>query len=225
MTRNQIEYWANQEKERNNRAVEVETNRSNLAREIETNRHNLATESAQNRQILNDLQKISNDYYLGLTGQRETERSNKAREKENTRSAQAKEKEAILSRLQDRDIRRRQQSTADYNAYTNRLTAEEQHRANVARESNNLLALVETERSNRAREEENYRSNVSNENIRRYSNTIDQQRANEQRRSNRANESIAVRGQNFRLITDLANLTQRSLSSASGKIAKTLGGY
>lgn len=45
MTKNQLQYWANQEIARANRAKEEETNRSNLAKETETHRANLMQEA------------------------------------------------------------------------------------------------------------------------------------------------------------------------------------
>nr|AVX53338.1 putative ORF1 [Marmot picobirnavirus] len=56
MTRNQLQYFANQEIARSNRAKEsqainelAETSRSNLAREFETNRSNVAREQETHR--------------------------------------------------------------------------------------------------------------------------------------------------------------------------------
>lgn len=44
MTRNQLQYWANQEIKRSNLANERETHRNNVITENEIGRHNVATE-------------------------------------------------------------------------------------------------------------------------------------------------------------------------------------
>nr|AVD97084.1 hypothetical protein [Picobirnavirus sp.] len=45
MTKNQIDYWGNQEKERSNRANEAETHRANVERETENHRSAVAKET------------------------------------------------------------------------------------------------------------------------------------------------------------------------------------
>lgn len=228
MTRNQIEYWALEENKRSNRANEVErkrnninvegeTKRSNLARELETNRHNLATERQAVRENLTTARKYQNEYFLGLQGQNEAIRANKARETENTRSAQARERENTLSRYADTSIRRRAASTADYNAYTSRLNLDENVRSNMARESIQLGSLAELGRSNLAREAETNRSNIVKESqtnrdlARRESELI------ERRRSNLASENITMRGQNLQLVGTLANAASRQITGVTKK--------
>lgn len=49
MTTNQINYWANVERERSNRANEAENYRSHVANETETNRSNVAKETETHR--------------------------------------------------------------------------------------------------------------------------------------------------------------------------------
>lgn len=49
MTRNQLQYHANMEIARSNRARELETNRANMAKETEDKRSNLAREAEENR--------------------------------------------------------------------------------------------------------------------------------------------------------------------------------
>lgn len=52
MTRNQLQYHANMEIARSNRAREIETNRANMAKEAEDKRSNLAREAETNRSNL-----------------------------------------------------------------------------------------------------------------------------------------------------------------------------
>lgn len=52
MTSNQLQYWANKETERANRAREQENYRSNVAREEENRRSNIARETETNRSNL-----------------------------------------------------------------------------------------------------------------------------------------------------------------------------
>lgn len=49
MTRNQLQYHANMELARSNRAREFETNRANMAKEAEDKRSNIARETETNR--------------------------------------------------------------------------------------------------------------------------------------------------------------------------------
>lgn len=67
MTRNQLQYWANQETKRSNLANEQETHRSNVADETERHRHNTVTEFETSRH--------------NVKGERETNRHNLASEK------------------------------------------------------------------------------------------------------------------------------------------------
>lgn len=227
MTRNQIEYWANKEKERSNRANESETfranyareqetHRSNLANEVETNRHNVATESLQ--QYANMINKIRNDqsYQLGLKTAAETERSNKAREKENTRSAKAREQETINQRLQDYAVKKRQMSQADYSNYTARLQAEETQRSHRANEVYNLSSLAELSRSNVANETERNRANVVSEAQKYAEQAIRRQELGETIRTHQMNEQLTARGQTLNFVSNLANAGSRFISSSKG---------
>nr|AVD54051.1 ORF1 [Macaque picobirnavirus 15] len=102
MTANQLAYMANKERERNNRAVEFETNRHNVETEnlghstlAETTRHNYATEAnqlfsfqeqARHNKATEDETSRHNKAY-----ESETNRANRARESENYRSNRANE--------------------------------------------------------------------------------------------------------------------------------------
>lgn len=78
MTRNQIEFWKNEEQKRSNRAQEGETARHNVVTEQETRRHNVTTEGETER---------SNRAREGidLSKLAETSRHNKVTEGETTR--------------------------------------------------------------------------------------------------------------------------------------------
>lgn len=222
MTRNQIEFWRNVETNRSNVAQEQETRRSNLARELETNRSNLANEKETNRHNLatERLSQIQSDrnWTLGLQSNIETQRANKAKEKETKRSNLAREQENTQARLGDQAIRRRQASTAQYDADTRRILAQETMRSNRNNEAIALSNLTETRRanisreqetrrSNVAREAESYRANITSENLRR-------RELSERERSNQANENISVRGQNLNFVTSIANALARKKSNS-----------
>lgn len=234
MTKNQLEYWRNVETQRNNQAVEAETNRSNLARENETRRNNMATEQEINRHNLaterltqqsNLLTQIRdrNNYniasgqlerqkqydYLSL---QEQQRSNKAREAENTAARKA-----------DTAIRKRQNSTNAYNAMTSRLTQQEVERNNRLNNRISLTTLTEQNRHNVATERENVRSHVASENINNTRNFISQQQVEEQKRSNRAKETIERQKTALQFMSNLAGLALESVNTV-GKLSGTLGG-
>lgn len=129
----------------------LELQRSNREREKETHRSNTTVEKETARS--------------NLARETETNRSNLAREAEDKRSHQAQEAETNRSNLA-REF--------------------ETNRANVAKEQLQKDTLAETQRSNRAQEQlkssqiaETHRTNVANEAIRRTSNAIEQQKANE----------------------------------------------
>lgn len=77
MTSNQLKYWENRERERSNRANEIETARSNRVKEIETERSNRAKEIETNR---SNLVKEKETNRANLVKEAETERSNKNKE-------------------------------------------------------------------------------------------------------------------------------------------------
>lgn len=201
MTNNQIQYWRNVEQRRANTANELETRRSNVSREAETSRHNKEMERLQRKSNANTLLGIQTNERIAMQQLSETSRANKA-----------KERELETSRIADTNIRRRQASTANYNALTSRAVADETARSNRAREEYNLSSLAELQRSN-----------VSNEATRAYQATIadytaktnrdlNERRLLEQRRSNQASELIQRRGQNLQLVGNLANALARSAS-------------
>lgn len=143
MTRNQLEYRAQEETRRNNRAIEEETHRHNVAVETrdynqlsETARHNLIMEQLQDAANRNDAWRIQvqqeyNKVSAGLEARRQEEN-----ERHNLISEQ---NQVYLGQLQSQ---------------TNRVitAAELQQRDNQ---------LAETNRHNLAMEEENYRHNVA----------------------------------------------------------------
>lgn len=196
MTRNQLEFFAQQETKRSNYAREGETQRHNVVTERETNRHNLETERFSRDSLTKNLemQRIQNN---------EISRSNKAREYETNRSNVANE-------------RIRQQSNA---ISSGNLRETSIH--NRAMESNNLLSLtnqgkslLETERANRQREDlqsvslgETKRANLMNEAIKRENIQRDialkQASLTEQQRHNRASEELTLTGAKLNVVNAL----------------------
>lgn len=102
MTANQINYWANQERERSNRANEAETNRSNLAREYETHRSNVTKEKETER---------NNRATLA-----ETNRHNVVAENELNRANIAKETEDITSHRKNEELQAAKNNIAAWEA-------------------------------------------------------------------------------------------------------------
>lgn len=179
MTKNQIEYWRNKETERNNLAIERETNRSNLERERmnrqiadETKRHNLETEKLGRDQFSlsmmsyrNSLSQQAWERALNLRKQDEVERHNRA-----TRANQTKQIEYNYA-------------VGMTNAETARMQAIESGRHNRATESAQITNLTEIMRSNLAQEDlsaarnaETARNNKALEAIRTTEQTISQGR-------------------------------------------------
>lgn len=119
MTKNQLQYWANQETARSNQAREAETRRYNTQYLAELYRHNKATEDLGLTEA--DIKRMSTllQNELGTGNLQELVRSNLANE------------------------RLRQNSTALGYAQLG-----ETIRSNRANENNNLLALNETNRHN-----------------------------------------------------------------------------
>lgn len=71
----------------------------------------------------------------------------------------------------------------------------------------NLTSLAETERANKAREAETTRTNMANEWIKQGELGVKHRSQFEIERSNRAQEAISKRGQNFQLAGNLAKVT------------------
>lgn len=220
MTKNQLEYWKNQEQIRSNLAQETETNRANMAREAETHRANLQNEAhlremdrqAEMNRLQNERLKLR-DQELTAKSQSEVKRANLSRELENSRS-----------RVEGNQIRRREASTANYNALTNRMQAEELKRSHLAQESYNLTSLAEIKRANEAREAELLRSNVANEGIRRDSNIISARNLEETRRSNMQREALQARGQDLQLVANLADVGGRMVTTQMTNTSRTRKG-
>lgn len=242
MTRNQIEYWRNVETARTNLAQETETNRANMARENETHRsnvrnelemnrsnrtreqeterHNRATESQNQKDLALRTVVADRDFHMGLRTLSETARHNKAVEGENQRSNKAREYLSKLESDRNYEVKRRQQSTADYNAMTQRYNVEEGKRSHQANEGYALLNLAEAKRSNQARELETQRHNVSQESISKADQSIRRSELSEKRRSNMAQEANVRRGQDFQLLGTLVTAGTRSISSINPKNTK-----
>lgn len=189
MTRNQIEYWRNVEDKRAHLANEQENLRSHLAQEAENRRSNMARESQNYQNYLLDKDTKSKSLV-------ETKRSNLSSEK----------------------IRRREASTADYSATTNRLAHQEKMRSNLANEQqahNDLLSRnahylrqdEEQVRTNLAREGETYRSNKQNE-------MVKFGQLQEQKQHNRNTEFAQTQGNYYNLVGNLAGTLGRVSSSA-----------
>lgn len=239
MTKNQIEYWKNVETNRNNVAVETETNRSNLAREAETRRSNMVREQETNRSNLANeniarqnsylnARKIGQDFYLAQKNY-ELSRSNLSEQKRHSLAAETELNRSNRSREElekinlDRNylINRRQQSTAAYNAETQRLSQLTQADKFARDYRVNLLNLEESNRANRAREAETTRSNLANEAIRSESNAISRQQMSETARANRAREQLQMFDTQAKIVTSLANTSVNAIN-ATGKL---IGGF
>lgn len=184
MTRNQLEYRA-----------QNETRRANQAKEYETHRANLATEALKGREL-------DQDYYLGVRNAEETERANLARETETRRANMAREAETYrYNTLYLGEVNRanlaREMETRRSNLVSE-AEIERSHRANeaISRQQIGLgyanvklgySNLAELSRSNQAREEETQRSNVARETEINRSNIA---RESETQRSNKAQENL-----------------------------------
>lgn len=209
MTSNQIKYWDLQERTRNNKAVEKETNRSNLAREAETNRANLAKEKETNRsnrarEWENWNARMDLNRRFGIQ-QAEIERQNRI----NNDLAYKQLEELKRHNLSDEGIRLISAS-ADYNraaeqARNNRVLESqgqqkivEQHYVNEANLGQNQQKIDEQRRYNLAEQElkagtleETQRSHLANEALDRFRNTLSENHMIEEVRHNLATESIS----------------------------------
>lgn len=199
MTKNQLEYRA-----------QDEAKRANLAREAETARYNLVLERLKDR----ELSDLNTRFAQQMS---ETIRSNLAKEKETSRANQAKEAETFRHNVASLDeVSRHNLATeaVDRNRIDVSLgQLREAIRANQAgealRQESNRIALselYERGRSNRANERETHRSNVSRETETRRSNFANE---DERFRSNVANETL-IRERNTE--TNRSNLAQEGLN-------------
>lgn len=151
MTRNQLEYRAQNEQKRANLAKEKLQQEANA----ETKRYNLVREGL-------DSQKLANDYIISQLNLTESQRANKARELETNRANLAREEETRRSNVASLDELSRHNKSTEGAAYANialgRAQLQEQSRANMAREE-------EMHRSNIAQETERNRSNLAQEDL------------------------------------------------------------
>lgn len=213
MTRNQLQYWENQETIRSHKAMEAETRRANKAKERETERSNrsnevnsrYATDVNAKTQLAGQQTNLSiaeRNRQLGLLQLSETARSNQARE--------ANTREQLRN---DYRINMAKNMLQDYANVTARQQAQEAVRSHKSQESISLSNLSETIRSNLAKETETQRANMAKEGFTAESNAIDRARQMEQMRSNLANEEITRRGQNLGLTGSAISGGARLLSS------------
>lgn len=176
MTRNQIAFWTLEETKRSNRVNEAETHRSNVARETETNRHNVVTEIEVNRH--------------NVVTEIETERHNRATE--------------LLTQASIAETARHNQAQEGYNM----LVLGEQQRSNRANEQLKSEAtqasysvgmanvglgyaqLKETSFTHRNAERFNLLSLDETKRQNDMQNELQQQRNDEQARTNLANEIL-----------------------------------
>nr|UBJ26029.1 putative ORF1 [Rodent picobirnavirus] len=219
MTANQIAYWANQEKARNNRAVEKETNRSNLAREAETNRANVAKETETHRaNVRNEWLRMWENIDTNIRFKQsldETKRQNRVNEdlarKQFEESKRRNLSTESISRYEAETKRYQQQETARANRIgeaQKRDTINEQARSNVRNENLKSVQAAETHRANLAYEEfrlanlsETERANLANENLKRFQNTLQYSSLLETERHNQATEHIDATRNRIQLFT------------------------
>lgn len=152
MTKNQLEYWRNQETERSNRANERQASRNQRWKELvdwrtlqEQRRTNIANEGIKERS-----QVATSQHYERQDA--ETNRSNLASEALRAESNELSRQNTILGYHQAAVSRENSIRSAAASNYASNLNAQV-GMANVA----------ESQRSNIARETENQRSNIANE--------------------------------------------------------------
>lgn len=156
MTKNQLEYRAQNEQMR-----------SNLAREAETKRYNLVQEELQRASLAQDLSKFNRS-------QTEIERSNLARERETRRSNVAHEVETHRANVASLDELSRHNRLVEARDAAQLRLSEKQLQETVRHNDRTInlgyanvalgqSQLKETSRSNVAREKETYRSNLARE--------------------------------------------------------------
>lgn len=229
MTSNQLQYWANKEVQRSNKAQEAETHRSNVARETETNRHNVVVEKETERhnratELLTSAdiaEKVRHNQATELLGQQqlaETHRANLAHE-----SYQISSIQLGYDQLGE-TITHNRNSEA-----TNLLLAGIQSQNNLAMQEISRFNARENARANMAREDEQHRTNVENERNQRelglFNFGLNSRKAGEIERHNRAEESVNKRGQNFNLLGNIARSISGGVNQAIGSVARaTIGG-
>lgn len=214
MTKNQVDYWRNQEIERNNRAVEIETNRSNLAKEEETRRSNMAREAETHRanyvkEVEARTDRIKSAYEFQMN-----QNLQYSELKEAHRSNLAKEKEAAASRISDYAARTSANKIQAEKNQISRQEYEEDRRRNNLNYASTMSSIAEQRRANLAREAETNRANLANEAISRGNLDYNFRRLDEQRRSNMVNERLTSRQQLISLTGSVANNTSNLLGQA-----------
>lgn len=198
MTKNQLEYRA-----------QDEIKRANLAREAETQRYNLVLERLKDR----ELSEQHSRFYDQLA---ETKRSNIAKELETARSNQAREAETERSNRASLDEVSRHNIVSEENERSrigvslgqlqesvrsnqaNEAIRQESNRISLSelqeRRRSNLASEQELRRSNQAREYETHRSNLAVESERSRSNQanerLESRRIHEVQRSNIVNQNL-----------------------------------
>lgn len=181
------------EKERSNKANEIEANRSNLARETETKRHNVITENETMRNNM-AVEKETNRH--NVVGEIETERSHRANEQYNwanlaevTRHNMASEdisRAGLKVNLRSAEMSSAAQmaraSAAEYSAFLSNQAAMEANRLRESQISNDYeVALMNARTQARRADTEEYSAvnqqqyNLGNLTLGRESNQIRQQ--------------------------------------------------
>lgn len=156
MTKNQLEYRAQNEQMR-----------SNLAKEAETKRFNLVQEQLQREGLAQDLAKFTRS-------QSEIERSNRVRERETLRGNIARENETYRANVASLDELSRHNMAMEARDAAQLRLSEKQFNEAVRHNTQTIglgyanvglgySQLTETARANVARENENFRSNVARE--------------------------------------------------------------
>lgn len=229
MTKNQLDYWNLQE-----------TKRANLAKERELNRHQVRDEGIKEQSNLLT-------YNLGLQNLSETQRSHQTDEAERARNNRVNNLVELWKNEiseQNLDVNRLKALVDKYNAETGRINA------GINQQNVNLgySNLGELQRSNLAREsiqqqqvDETKRSNIENENIKRFANStqaarqqnqteVDQFNATEAQRSHQAQEHNNLINSELRSLElqhkidyDTSAIQQRYYSDASNNLFNVIG--
>lgn len=209
MTNNQIQYWRNVEAERTNKAKETETYRANRAAEQELSRHNVEMEKLQRQSNRTNLYAATTSAYHQMRQLSEQNRANVAREQEN-----------VAQRSANYALGVRNAGIAQFNAETNRLVNAETNRSNLAREKFNLTNLAEIGRANLASEAIRTATNrvTQQRNVNEYN--LNLRKQSEYERQNKAQNAIQMRGQNFQLVSNLANTLSNASISALRKFRR-----
>lgn len=220
MTKNQIEYWKNQYSKQAAEREAAETHRTNLAREKETARANMVAEEIQRKQAAIAAQqaraalsqaasqayKVRADYQLANKQLGETGRANRANEAIKSSSIAQSERDSV---------RRNVQST--YSNTTSRLAQMANERAQAANINIGLSTLGEQHRSNLANESNRSRQNAIQAQYNAQQVNLRNRELLEKKRANRAQESIARSGQMVNLVSNLSNSLSR-IALVGGKL-------